>query len=133
NKLGTEVPTIQDANYFKTAFDTVQQLINDNQIEAGHDIGSGGLITTLLEMTFADVNLAANYDLSGLNESDSVKVLFSENIGLVLQAKDDAVFEQAVTEAGVDAIKIGHAIAGTTVTIKNGEENFSFDVAATRD
>jgi len=133
NKLGIEVPTIQDANYFKTAFNTVQQLINDNQIEAGHDIGSGGLITTLLEMTFADVNLAANYDLSGLNESDAVKVLFSENIGLVLQAKNDTVFEQAVKEAGVDAIKIGQAVAGNTVTIKNGEENFSFDVAATRD
>lgn len=133
NKLGAEVPTIQDANYFKTAFNTVQQLINDNQIEAGHDIGSGGLITTLLEMTFADVNLAANYDLSGLNESDAVKVLFSENIGLVLQAKNDTVFEQAVKEAGVNAIKIGQAVAGNAVTIKNGEENFSFDVAATRD
>ncbi|WP_343558749.1 phosphoribosylformylglycinamidine synthase [Sphingobacterium sp.] len=133
NKLGTEVPTIQDAGYFKTAFNTVQQLINENQIEAGHDIGSGGLITTLLEMTFADVNLAANYDLSGLNESDAVKVLFSENIGLVLQAKDDAIFEHAVQKAGVDAVKIGQAVAGSTVTIKNGTETFSFDVAATRD
>lgn len=133
NKLGTEVPTIQDPAYFKTAFNTVQHLINDQQIEAGHDIGSGGLITTLLEMTFADVDLAAHYDLSGLNEADAVKVLFSENIGLVLQAKDDAVFERAFNDAGIDAVKIGQAVAGTTVTIKNGAETFSFDVAATRD
>jgi phosphoribosylformylglycinamidine synthase len=133
NKLGTEVPTIQDAAYFKTAFNTVQQLINEGQIEAGHDVGSGGLITTLLEMTFADVNLGANYDLSALNESDSVKAFFNENIALVLQAKDDAAFEAIVKEAAVDAVKIGQVIEGNTVTIKNQEAVFSFDVAATRD
>src|SRR5699024_10762259 len=75
NKIGTEVPTIQDAAYFKQAFNTVQQLIAEGHIAAGHDIGSGGLITTLLEMCFADVNLAANYDLTGLNEADTVKAL----------------------------------------------------------
>jgi len=133
NKLGTEVPTIQDAAYFKTAFNTVQKLINEGQIEAGHDVGSGGLITTLLEMTFADVNLAANYDLSALNESDTVKVFFNESIALVLQAKDDAAFEAVVKEAGVEAIKIGQVIEGNTVTVKNQEAVFSFDVAATRD
>lgn len=133
NKLGTEVPTIQDAAYFKTAFNTVQQLISEGQIEAGHDVGSGGLITTLLEMTFADVNLAANYDLSALNESDTVKAFFNENIALVLQAKDDATFETVVKEAGVEAVKIGQVIEGNTVTIKNQEAVFSFDVAATRD
>ncbi|MDR3007505.1 MAG: phosphoribosylformylglycinamidine synthase [Sphingobacterium sp.] len=133
NKLGTEVPTIQDAAYFKTAFNTVQQLINEGQIEAGHDVGSGGLITTLLEMTFADVNLGANYDLSALNESDSVKAFFNENIALVLQAKDDAAFEAIVKAAAVDAVKIGQVTEGNTVTIKNQEAVFSFDVAATRD
>ncbi|HAL53403.1 MAG TPA: phosphoribosylformylglycinamidine synthase, partial [Sphingobacterium sp.] len=133
NKLGTEVPTIQDAAYFKTAFNTVQQLIHEGQIEAGHDVGSGGLITTLLEMTFADVNLGANYDLSALHESDSVKAFFNENIALVLQAKDDAAFEAIVKDAGVDAVKIGQVIEGNTVTIKNQEAVFSFDVAATRD
>jgi len=133
NKLGTEVPTIQDAAYFKTAFNTVQKLINEGQIEAGHDVGSGGLITTLLEMTFADVNLAANYDLSALHESDTVKAFFNENIALVLQAKDDTAFEAAVKEAGVEAVKIGQVIDGNTVTIKNQDESFSFDVAATRD
>src|SRR5690606_1795715 len=60
NKIGTDAPTIRDADYFKRSFDTIQKLILEDQIAAGHDIGSGGLITTLLEMTFADVNLAAN-------------------------------------------------------------------------
>ena len=133
NKIGTEVPTIQDAVYFKKAFNAVQDLINNGQVAAGHDIGSGGLITSLLELCFADVDLAAEYDLSSLNEADSVKALFNENIGLVLQAKEDAAFEKALADAGVEAFKIGKAIEGTTVSIKNNADEFSFDVAETRD
>lgn len=133
NKIGQEVPTITDAAYFKTAFNTIQQLINDGQIAAGHDVGSGGLITTLLEMTFADVNLAANYDLSGLGEADTVKALFNENIAVVLQAKDDATLEASFAKAGIRAAKIGSAIEGTAVSFKNNADAFTFDVVETRD
>ncbi|WP_185214224.1 phosphoribosylformylglycinamidine synthase [Sphingobacterium mizutaii] len=133
NKIGSDVPTIQDAQYFKKAFNAVQELINNGQVAAGHDIGSGGLITSLLELCFADVDLAAEYDLSSLNEADSVKALFNENIGLVLQAKEDAAFEKALAEAGVEAFKIGKAINGTSVSIKNNADSFSFDGAETRD
>lgn len=133
NKIGKEVPTIQDGAYFKTAFNTIQDLIKAGQIEAGHDIGSGGLITTLLELTFADVDLAANYDLSGLGEADTVKALFNENIAVVLQAKDDAIFESTWAAAGVEAVKIGEAIAGTEVSFKNNADKFTFNVIETRD
>ncbi|SKC05730.1 phosphoribosylformylglycinamidine synthase [Sphingobacterium nematocida] len=133
NKVGTEAPTIQDAAYFKTAFNTIQQLITAGQIEAGHDIGSGGLVTTLLEMTFADVNLAANYDLSDLGEADTVKTLFSENIAVVLQAKDNTTLETAFSTAGIQAVKIGEVIEGNTVSLKNNTDVFTFDVAETRD
>ena len=133
NKIGSDVPTIQDAQYFKKAFNAVQELINNGQVAAGHDIGSGGLVTSLLELCFADVDLAAEYDLSSLTEADSVKALFNENIGLVLQAKEDAAFEKALAEAGVEAFKIGKAISGTSVSIKNNADSFRFDVAETRD
>ena len=133
NKIGQEVPSIQDAAYFKKAFNAIQEAIGAGQIAAGHDVGSGGLITTLLEMTFADVNLAANYDLSALGEADTVKAFFNENIAVVLQAKDDAAFEAAFNTAGVQAIKIGQAIAGASVSFQNNSDSFSFDVAETRD
>ncbi len=133
NKIGTEVPTIKDGAYFKKAFNTIQDLIKAGQIKAGHDVGSGGLITTLLELTFADVNLAANYDLSGLGEADTVKALFNENIAVVLQATEDAAFETALAETGIEAVKIGQAIEGTEVSIKNNADNFTFNVEATRD
>ncbi|TJZ62818.1 phosphoribosylformylglycinamidine synthase [Sphingobacterium olei] len=133
NKIGKEVPTIQDGAYFKTAFNTIQDLINQNLIEAGHDVGSGGLITTLLEMTFADVNVAANYDLSGLNEVDTVKALFNENIAVVLQAKEDTAFEKVLTTVNIDFTKIGQAIEGTEITLKNNTDSFTFNVVETRD
>lgn len=133
NKIGSDVPTIQDAQYFKKAFNAVQELINNGQIAAGHDIGSGGLVTSLLELCFADVDLAAEYDLSSLNEADTVKALFNENIGLVLQAKEDAAFEKAFADAGIEAFKIGKAINGSSVSIKNNTDTFTFDVAETRD
>lgn len=133
NKIGKEVPTVQDADYFKKAFNAVQGAILSGQVTAGHDIGSGGLITTLLEMTFADVDLAANYDLSGLDESDTVKALFNENTAVVLQAKDDAALEATFANAGVQAVKIGKVISGTTVSFKNHTDEFTFDVAETRD
>lgn len=107
NKIGTEVPTIKDADFFKRAFNTIQSLILDNQILAGHDIGSGGLITSLLEMCFADVHLGANIDLTVFEEKDVIKVLFAENIGLVMQAKEDAVFESALTNQAIPFYKLG--------------------------
>ncbi|MDR6969337.1 phosphoribosylformylglycinamidine synthase [Flavobacterium arsenatis] len=131
SKIGNEVPTIKNAANFKTAFNVVQDLIKADKIQAGHDIGSGGLITTLLEMCFADVNLAADYDLSSLSESDTIKVLFSENIGIVFQA--DASVETVLNENKVAFFNIGKAKEGTTVTIKNGDQNLSINVAEARD
>lgn len=133
NKIGKEVPTILDAAYFKKAFNTIQQLILGDLILAGHDVGSGGLVTTLLEAVFAEVNLAVDYDLTGLKEKDTVKALFNENIAVVLQAKDDEAFEQMVESAGVTVVKIGNVTTGQYVSIRNHEKSFSFDIEKTRD
>lgn len=131
NKIGKEVPTIQDADYFKKAFNTIQQLINDNKIQAGHDVGSGGLITTLLEMCFADINLGAELDLTALQENDMAKLLFAENIAIVFQAEISV--ESTLTQAGIEFYKIGKATESNTLTIKNGNENLSFDIPQLRD
>ena len=87
NKIGDKAPTVTDAEGFKTAFNVVQSLIKEGKIQAGHDIGSGGLITTLLEMCFAENDLGATIDLSGLSaDEDLIKTLFAENAGVVIQA-----------------------------------------------
>ena len=131
NKIGTEVPTIKDGAYFKKAFNTLQDLIKERKIKAGHDVGSGGLVTTLLEMCFADVNLGANYDLSSLKESDTVKALFNENIAVVFQA--DASVETEFSKNGIEIFNIGSVVEGNSVTIKNNADAFTFNVSETRD
>lgn len=131
NKVGSEVPTIRNAAYFKKAFNTLQDLIKVRKINAGHDIGSGGLITTLLELSFAEVGLGANYDLSVLGENDTVKTLFNENIAVVFQA--DAEVETTFKDNGIELFKIGTVADGDLITIKNGSDIFHFSVTTTRD
>lgn len=131
NKVGNEVPTVKDAAAFKNTFNAIQQLIKAGKIAAGHDIGSGGLITTLLEMSFAEVNLGADYDLTGLNEADTVKTLFAENIAIVIQA--DTSIEQELRDNNIAFTLIGKPKEGKTVTIKNGSTSLEFDIEKTRD
>jgi phosphoribosylformylglycinamidine synthase len=131
NKLGNEVPDVKNVDYFKKAFNIIQELILENKIYAGHDIGSGGLITTLLEMCFSEVNVGANIDLTSLNENDTIKVLFSENIGLVLQA--DVALESAFEKAGLALMKIGNVVESETLSVQNFAPTHNFDILKLRD
>ena len=118
NKIGAEVPTIKDSAFFKRAFNTLQELIGENQILAGHDIGSGGLITTLLEMCFSPLapeggkpaqESGMKIDFSVFEEKDIIKYLFSENIAVVFQAKNDAAVEAKLEANQVSFFKLGTA------------------------
>ena len=131
NTIGNETPDVTNASYVKNTFNTIQKLIKVDKIKSGHDIASGGFITTLLEMCFADVNLGADFNISELNEEDAIKVLFSENAGIVFQA--DTSIETVFEEVGITVFNIGTANDSGKVTIKNNEEIFSFDVAEMRD
>ena len=131
NKIGSETPDVKDAAQFSTTFNAIQDLIKAGKIKAGHDVGSGGLITTLLEMCFADQNLGANLDLTSLGEADALKVLFAENISLVFQA-DESV-EAVLTAKGVKFHKIGTATNQSTLNVANGSQNYSFDIEHLRD
>ncbi|GIM57803.1 phosphoribosylformylglycinamidine synthase [Capnocytophaga canimorsus] len=133
NKIGTQAPTIADAQTFKNGFNTLQKAINQQFIIAGHDVGSGGLITTLLEMCFAENNIALSVNLSSLNEKDSVKALFNENIAVVVQAQNDASLEQFLKENEVDFQKIAQVVESDTIDIENFEDTFAFSVAELRD
>ncbi len=133
NGLGDDCPDICDSEYFAKAFNAIQDLIGDEAILAGHDISSGGFITTLLEMTFANNELGASIDLSALNEADMAKALFFENPGLVIQVEDaDSVMEKLL-EAGVNAISIGSLDKAGLLSIKNGAETLDLAIPALRD
>jgi phosphoribosylformylglycinamidine synthase len=133
NSIGNEAPTIKDATFFKNAFNTMQELILENQILAGHDIGSGGLITTLLEMCFADVNLGAQISFDALAEKDLVKILFAENIGIVIQAKSDSVFENKLNSNGVECCKLGRVAQNDSLQITHNSQLTTYNVSELRD
>ncbi|WP_299001929.1 phosphoribosylformylglycinamidine synthase [uncultured Tenacibaculum sp.] len=132
NKLGNSAPTITNNEFFKSAFNVLQNLIKEGKIVAGHDVASGGLITTLLELCFADVNVGANLDLSTLNEADSIKLLFAENSGIVFQAIDASV-EQTLTNNNIEFFKIGSVTESDRLNIKNGSDVFALSIAELRD
>lgn len=132
NKIGNEAPTVTDASYLKNTFNTIQSLIRDGQIVAGHDVASGGLITTLLELCFADVDLGATLNLSDLGEEDTIKLLFSENAGIVFQAKNDTI-DTVLKDAKIDFKKIGTVTTESTLTIKNNGMEMGLNVSTLRD
>ena len=131
NRIGKEAPSILNNESFKNTFNTIQELIKASKIVAGHDVASGGLITTLLELCFADNNLGADYDLTSLNENDSLKVLFAENSGIVFQATDDSV-DAILNNAKVAFHKIGSVNNSGNVTIKNNADAFTLSVSEMR-
>ena len=131
NTIGNEAPDVKNTAFVKETFNTIQNLIQKDAITAGHDIASGGLITTLLEMCFADVNLGANFDISSLNEEDTIKVLFAENSGIVFQA--DASVEAALSAQNIEFFTIGTANNSGIVSIKNKEDLISLKVSEMRD
>ena len=133
NKLGNEAPSVADSTYFASTFNVLQECIEDQLIMAGHDISSGGLITTLLEMCFTDNYSGMTLDLSGIGESDSVKVLFSENPGVVVQVADTAAFEAKLNQAGVAFVLIGHPSRTRDFTVKNETDIFNFDLDCLRE
>jgi phosphoribosylformylglycinamidine synthase len=106
-KVGDEVPTVKDAGYFKTAFNAVQDLIERGLIIAGHDISAGGMITSLLEMCFGNVNGGLTIDLESFEETNPVKILFGENPGILIQVMDTETVEKQLTEQNVNFVKIG--------------------------
>ena len=133
NSVGNEAPTVKNASYVATVFNTIQGLIMEDQIAAGHDVASGGLITTLLEMCFADTNLGATLNLSDLKEKDTVKVLFSENCGIVIQASHDHTLENTLLQNNIDFVKIGTVSNKEELTLTNYNDQVCFDIVQMRD
>ncbi len=132
NGIGDTAPTVRDAAYVKKVFNALQELIRADCILAGHDVASGGLVTTLLEMCFATTELGADIDLTELGEEDPIRLLFSENCGVVFQAADRSV-EEFLSKNAISWYKIGRPNRDAVVHIRNMQSNFDLDVARLRD
>ncbi len=133
NSVGTDVPMVTDPAYFASVFNVIQNLIEDEKILSGHDISAGGMLTTLLEMCFANTEGGAAINLSGFDDSDTVKILFSQNPGIIIQVKDEDEIAETLLDNGISYLSIGHPVSERTLFVRNLDRNFTFDINHFRD
>lgn len=130
--LGEKTVEIKSSLHFKNAFEVVQRLINKNKILSGHDVGSGGLITSILETVFPHQNLGLDLNFDAFTENDLVKLLFSEQPGLILQIKDNSILEE-LTQSEVEVIKLGTLTNSNVINITKSNQKIALDVMTLRD
>jgi phosphoribosylformylglycinamidine synthase len=139
-KMGDAVPDVADAAYFAKAFDTVQRLIGKEMVVAGHDVSSGGLITALLEMCFANREGGMEVDLTEIArergcETGVIRVLMAENPALILQVRevDSVKVHETFGQAGIKAHTIGKPIEKRIIRVFCEGEKYKFDIDRLRD
>jgi phosphoribosylformylglycinamidine synthase len=138
NTVGDTCPDVKDSERFVQIFNTVQSLIKRGQIASGHDIGSGGLITSLLEMCFASVGVGAEFNLDSLMKTSAceiVDLLFAENVGLVIQATKGCENELESALGLDNVVKIGQPSSSERLKINIGcqGDDLIFDIGKYRD
>ena len=135
NKVGDDVPTVQNPEYFRDAFLAVQELVNKGLIMAGHDISAGGLITTLLEMCFSNMEGGMEISLNKIKEDDIIKILFAENPGIVIQVKDKHKEEvkKILEDAGIGYVKLGKPTEERHILVEKGDATYQFGIDYLRD
>jgi phosphoribosylformylglycinamidine synthase len=132
-RIGRYAPTVKDPKYFARVFNTIQRLINEEKILAGHDISSGGMITTLLEMTFADPETGLDIDLNSIDEKDPIKILFSENPGIIIQVNDFDYIKDLFKKNKIDFKIIGKTERNRAITISKSDREHTFPINDLRD
>lgn len=134
-KVGSDVPTVRDPEYFRDAFNAVQELIKKGLVLAGHDISAGGLITCLLEMCFANTEGGIEANFNKLKNDDLVKLLFAENPGIIIQVADKNRTEvkKFLEDAGVGYINIGRPCEERHILIEKDGAQYQFGIDYLRD
>ena len=135
NKVGDDVPTVQNPEYFRDAFKAVQELVKKGLLLAGHDISAGGLVTTLLEMCFANTDGGMEISLDKFDCNDVVKILFAENPGVVIQVadKDKQEVKKILGDAGIGYVKLGVPSEERHILVTHEGATYQFGIDYLRD
>lgn len=134
-KVGSDVPTVKSAEYFRDAFNAVQELVDKGLLLAGHDISAGGMLVALLEMCFANVNGGLEVSLNKICEDDIIKILFAENPGVLVQVKSSNLAEvkKILEKDGVGYALVGKPCTKRRLEIVKGSWRHQFDIDKLRD
>ncbi len=134
-RVGSDVPVCANPEYFRSAFNAVQQLVANGLVMAGHDISAGGLITTLLEMCFANTDGGMEINVDDFKETDLVKILFAENPGVIVQIADSdkSEFRKILENEGVSFVKIGRPVDERHILLTQDNITHQFAIDYLRD
>ncbi|MFO7869986.1 MAG: phosphoribosylformylglycinamidine synthase [Kiritimatiellia bacterium] len=88
NRMGADCPDLEDPDTLKAFFSAVGRLRDEGILLAYHDRSDGGLLVTVAEMCFGG-GTGAKMHMDELGDDD-LAVLFSEELGAVLQIPENA-------------------------------------------
>ncbi len=122
---GDTAPETGDGDYFIDCFEILREFVEDKVVLSGVTVGDGGLLPALNSM--CQEGVGATIDISGImnayDEDDSIRVLFSEVPGVLIQIKD-IDYDYADAEFLLQDIAyypVGHPAPGSgTVKVKTG-------------
>jgi phosphoribosylformylglycinamidine synthase len=123
-QLGDKPADVDNAEQLKGFFDAMQTLVRNDKLVAYHDKGDGGLFVTLAEMAFAGhCGVKANIETLG---DDVLAALFNEELGAVIQVKNDELNAVLATLAANGLAECSHVIGQVEVSdhfvITSGDE-----------
>ncbi len=133
NRLGNETPQVKDPDYFVNVFETLQQCISNDLLLAGHDVSAGGMIVTLLEMCFTRPGAGLKINLDSFSEKDLIKILFSENPGVIIQTKNSSGVETVLKNRNIRYHMLGAYTPAASLVINKDGFSHTFDVEKYRD
>ncbi|MHB8882896.1 MAG: phosphoribosylformylglycinamidine synthase [Thermodesulfovibrionales bacterium] len=143
-QVGNESPDVDDTDLLKRTFNAIQELISDDLILSGHDRSDGGLVTTLLEMSFAGncgIEIALDIPMSSAvpertgEVPAAITLLFSEELGMVIEylPENEGRILPLLTQEEIPYRMIGRTLEDRTVSITvNGEMVLKEDMRVLR-
>ena len=131
NQLGASTPDVDDVNRFVQTFAAVQELIQKELILSGHDVSSGGMITTLLEMCFPTPGAGMEISFpAGTNES----ILFAEHPSVIIQVskENSGIVESVLNRQNTRYQLIGSVNESASLQLNGLSAGHTIDIAAMR-
>jgi len=131
--IGKATPDAGNAIYFQRAFATVQDMIDAGLILAGHDISAGGMVTTLLEMCFANTDHGLKIHLNCFDEEDFIKLMFNENPAVIIQVKNLNRVKTLLSDSGLHFHVLGTVIKENKIELDHLGTRHVLDISRLRD
>ena len=131
SNLGVDVTNTKGGEDIKKIFKTIQEMIISNMIMSGHDISSGGFITSILEMNFPNLSHGMELNLDSFKEDDIIKILFNESPGIIIQTHNDGI--NYLKDNRIEFLSLGKVIEERKLKINHNSKYIELDIDYLRD